>query len=91
MYRTKESTQYNSRKPKQLFERPDEMMSVYTASRILLKVRERFGSAAMETYLKSYVSHIDESNPNLREAVGHAIGAMNTERMYLDMIRETNE
>lgn len=64
------------------FQRQDNTLAIYTASRILQRISERFGAEAAQEYLKVYTGSVEGEQPALKAAVDQALNIMNVEKMY---------
>ena len=70
----------------------DNIISVYTATAILLEIKKSLGLEAMIEYMEKYLLLIESKNPRLKFAVGQAIRLINVDKFYRDlMIHETKE
>ena len=66
---------------------PKNIIVVYTALSILLKMRSDLGLEAMLEYMGKYLSAIETHNPQMKCAVIKVLTLISVEKIYLDAIR----
>lgn len=66
---------------------PNNLVTVYTISRILLTMRLKLGLEAMVEYLDRSVDLLERENPRLESAVTQALAIMNVEKIYKDAVK----
>ena len=84
---TNEQTNNNNNPPNAIpnfFTEKDNMISIYTAMRILRKMKGQLGLEAMQEYLDHYIRVVDKNNPKLSFAVTKALSYICVEKMYKD-------
>lgn len=69
---------------------PQNLITIYTALRILDAMRQQLGLEAMLEYMAKYLTLIEKDNPPLKAAVTQALKLMKVERIYQDAVR-TND
>ena len=62
------------------------MIAVYTVLSILKSLKKEMGLEAMLEYMEGYLRTLDQCNPDLKKAVAFAVGLMDMEKLYNDMI-----
>ncbi|PIW63475.1 MAG: hypothetical protein COW13_01755 [Candidatus Omnitrophica bacterium CG12_big_fil_rev_8_21_14_0_65_50_5] len=76
------ASQLARKKEQNFFNSPDNTLAIYTASRLLSGIGDRFGLQGMDVYLKNYIRAVDEQEPKLKAAVDQVVRVINIENMY---------
>lgn len=66
---------------------PDNVIAVYTVLTVLLKMRRDLGLEAMMEYIDKYLVVMEMSNPEMKRAVGLALGFVDVREIYNEAMR----